>query len=152
MQQTKIMLGRGAGSPKKHPVGTYLLEVIKIAKKQMPMTIKDRPRTIFLQSERQRSFQKPLSGISLVSRGFRQTSRGTCKVRSSLWAPCPWGGVKIEEGKEYSWYIIKNYSKIVSIRTSIPKIAEFCFFLIHCSDIFRGEKNIDNTSKIYIMC
>ena len=49
------------------------------------------------------------------------------------------GGVKIEEGKEYSWYIIKNYSKIVSIRTYIPKIADF-FLNTLFGYFLRGKK------------
>ena len=37
--------------------------------------------------------------------------------------------------------------KIVPIRTSSPQIAECYSFLIHCSGIFRGKINIENTSE-----
>ena len=46
--------------------------------------------------------------------------------------------------------LLKNILKsetIVSIRTSIPKIAECYTFLIHCLGIFGGNINIENTSE-----
>ena len=47
----------------------------------------------------------------------------------------------------YHWKLFKKSETIVSIRTSIPKISEFYRFLIHCSDIFGGKLNIENTSE-----
>ena len=43
----KYVRARGRFSKKKHPGGTYLLKVKQIAKKEMLMTIKVRPRAIF---------------------------------------------------------------------------------------------------------
>ena len=42
---------------------------------------------------------------------------------------------------------ILKWEIIVSIRTSITKITECYTFLIHCSDIFGGKINIENTSE-----
>ena len=42
---------------------------------------------------------------------------------------------------------IQKSETIVSMRTSIPKIAECYTFLIHCSGIFGGKINIGNTPE-----
>ena len=42
---------------------------------------------------------------------------------------------------------MSNILQIVPIRTSSPQIAECYSFLIHCSGIFRGKINIENTSE-----
>ena len=43
--------------------------------------------------------------------------------------------------------ILKFRKTIVSIRTTIPKIAEFQFFSEHCLGILGGKINIDNASE-----
>ena len=62
---------------------------------------------------------------------------------------------RTEERTECDWYIIensyKNQKSIFSIRTSIPKFLECYPFLIHCSGIFGGKRNIGNTSRKYII-
>ena len=47
----------------------------------------------------------------------------------------------------YYWNLFQKSETIVSIRTYIPKIAEFYTFLIHCSGTFGGKINIENTSE-----
>ena len=81
-----------------------MLEVKKIAKKEMSMTIDDDKRASMTINEREQSSHTPLYGISAVSCGFAQTSKSTCqnifrvsakyvqstcKKCSRLWHPFP---------------------------------------------------------------
>ena len=56
-----------------------------------------------------------------------------------------------EERSKCSWCIVDNYSKIQKqsflSEHLFQKLPNFNFFSIHCSGIFWGKINIDNTSE-----